>query len=69
MVDGTVLLVDAGEGPMAQTRFVLPKGFALYLNLIVVLNKMDRPVVRPDVVRSELLDSSACLDATKQIFS
>ena len=65
MVDGTVLLVDAGEGPMAQTKFVLSKALALNLKPIVVLNKIDRPGARPDAVESELFDLFASLDATE----
>ncbi|MHC4731736.1 MAG: GTP-binding protein, partial [Planctomycetota bacterium] len=47
MVDGVLLLVDALEGPMAQTRFVLRKAFEHHLKAIVVVNKVDRPNARP----------------------
>ncbi|MBC7356017.1 MAG: GTP-binding protein TypA [Desulfomicrobiaceae bacterium] len=56
MVDGAVLLVDASEGPLPQTRFVLGKALALGLPLIVVLNKIDRPDARPQEVLSEVYD-------------
>lgn len=64
MVDSAVLLVDATEGPMAQTKFVLSKALALNLHPIVVLNKIDRPSSRPDAVESDLFDLFASLDAT-----
>lgn len=66
MVDSAVLLVDATEGPMAQTKFVLSKALALNLKPIVVLNKIDRPSARPDEVESELFDLFASLDATEE---
>ena len=50
MVDGVLLLVDAAEGPMPQTRFVLKKALALGLKPIVVVNKIDRKDARPDEV-------------------
>ena len=50
MVDSVLLLVDAVEGPMPQTRFVTQKAFALGLNPIVVINKIDRPGARPEWV-------------------
>src|SRR5437762_11100963 len=53
MVDGVLLLVDAVEGPMPQTRFVTRKALALGLNPVLVVNKIDRPGARPDWVRSE----------------
>lgn len=56
MTSGVVLLVDAFEGPMPQTRFVLSKALALGLKVIVVINKMDRPDARPDGVADEVLD-------------
>jgi len=48
MVDGALLLVDAVEGPMAQTRFVLRQALAKGLKVILVVNKIDRPAARPD---------------------
>lgn len=66
MVDSAVLLVDATEGPMAQTKFVLSKALALNLKPIVVLNKIDRQSARPDEVESELFDLFASLDASEE---
>ena len=48
MVDGVLLLVDAAEGPLPQTRFVLRKTLELRLPIVVVVNKVDRPDARPD---------------------
>ena len=56
MVDGAVLMVDAVEGPMPQTRFVLRKALALGLRPIVVINKMDRDNVRPSAVVDEVFE-------------
>lgn len=56
MADGVLLLVDALEGPMPQTRFVLEKALQLHLKPIVVINKMDRPDRRPDQVLDEIYD-------------
>ena len=56
MVNGVVLLVDAFEGPMPQTKFVLKKAFDLDLPVIVCINKIDRPEARPDEVIDEVLD-------------
>ncbi len=56
MVDGVLLLVDAFEGPMPQTRFVLKKALELNLKPIVVVNKIDRPEARPDEVVDEVLE-------------
>ncbi len=56
MVDGVVLLVDAVEGPMPQTRFVTKKALALGLRPIVVINKVDRPGSRPDWVVDQTFD-------------
>ena len=56
MVDGVLLLVDAVEGPMPQTRFVTRKALALGLNAIVVVNKIDRPGARPDWVIDQTFD-------------
>lgn len=56
MVNGVVLVVDAFEGPMPQTKFVLKKAFELDLPVIVCINKVDRPEARPEVVMDEVLD-------------
>lgn len=64
MVDGVVLLVDAFEGVMPQTRFVLRKALALNLKPIVVLNKIDRPGARPNEVVDEVIDLFFDLAAT-----
>ncbi|MGB4923666.1 MAG: GTP-binding protein, partial [Candidatus Nitrotoga sp.] len=56
MVDGVVLLVDAGEGPMPHTRFVTRKALALGLRPIVVINKIDRPGARPEWVVDHTFD-------------
>lgn len=66
MVDGAVLLVDATEGPMAQTKFVLSKALALNLKPLVVINKIDRDTARPDAVESEVFDLFASLDASEE---
>ncbi|HSV96436.1 MAG TPA: translational GTPase TypA [Spirochaetota bacterium] len=63
MADGVLLLVDAFEGAMPQTRFVLQKAFALKLTPIVVINKMDRPNRRPSEVLDEVYDLFIDLDA------
>ncbi|TVQ53484.1 MAG: translational GTPase TypA [Phycisphaerales bacterium] len=63
MADGALLLVDAFEGPMPQTRFVLSKALELNLKLIVVVNKCDRPEARPNEVVSEVFDLLADLGA------
>jgi len=64
MADGALLVVDAFEGPMPQTRFVLRKAFAAGLRPIVVVNKMDRPDARPNEVVHEVFDLFADLGAT-----
>ena len=64
MVDGVVLLVDAAEGPMPQTKFVTAKALALGLRPIVVLNKVDKPDAEPDRALDEVFDLFANLDAT-----
>lgn len=64
MVDSVLLLVDAQEGPMPQTRFVLSKSLKMGLKPIVVLNKIDRPHVAPDRVLDETFDLFAELGAT-----
>jgi len=56
MVDGVLLLVDAAEGPLPQTRFVLSKALALHLPAIVVINKIDRQDARPEEVLNEVYD-------------
>jgi len=66
MVDGVVLLVDAVEGPMPQTRFVTKKALALGLKPIVVINKVDRPGSRPDWVIDQTFDLFANLGATDE---
>lgn len=63
MADGVLLLVDAFEGPMPQTRFVLEKALALHLKPIVVINKIDRPDNRPAEVLDEIYDLFIELDA------
>ena len=66
MVDGVVLLVDAAEGPMPQTKFVTSKALALGLRPIVLINKVDRPDGRPDEVHIEVFDLFAALGATDE---
>ncbi len=66
MVDGVLLLVDAFEGCMPQTRFVLSKAFALNLKPIIVVNKVDRPNARPYEVVDEVLDLFIDLGATEE---
>ncbi|MDJ0607605.1 MAG: translational GTPase TypA [Kiloniellales bacterium] len=66
MVDGVLLLVDAAEGPMPQTKFVTMKALALGLRPIVVVNKVDRPDGRPYEVQNEVFDLFAALDASDE---
>jgi GTP-binding protein len=66
MVDGVVMLVDATEGPMTQTKYVLSKALANKLKPIVVLNKMDRDTIRVDQVENELFDLFVALEATDE---
>ena len=66
MVDGVVLVVDAFDGPMPQTRFVLSKALALDLHPIVVINKVDRPGARPSQVVDEVLELFMDLDASDE---
>ncbi len=66
MVDGVVLLVDAAEGPMPQTKFVLTKALALGMRPIVLINKVDKPDGRADWVLDETFDLFAALDATEE---
>ena len=66
MVDGVVLLVDASEGPLPQTRFVLKKALENGLKIIVVVNKIDRKDARPQEVLNEVYDLFIDLDATEE---
>ncbi len=66
MADGVLLLVDAFEGPMPQTRFVLQKALALGLKPIVVINKVDKPNCRPDEVHDAVFELFFNLDATEE---
>jgi GTP-binding protein len=63
MVDGILLLVDAADGPMPQTRYVLSKALALHLPAVVVINKVDRPDARPDEVADDVYQLFFDLDA------
>src|SRR6187401_2847005 len=65
MADGVLLLVDAAEGPLPQTRFVLSKTLELGLPVIVVINKIDRQDARPEDVLSETFDLFCDLDAAE----
>lgn len=66
MVDGVLLLVDAAEGPMPQTRFVTQRALELGLKLIVVVNKVDRPDARLDEIGDEVLELLLDLDASEE---
>ena len=66
MADGVLLLVDAFEGPMPQTRFVLQKALQLHLKPIVVINKVDKPNCRPDEVHDAVFELFFNLDATEE---
>ncbi len=66
MVDGVMLLVDASEGPLPQTRYVLSKALALNLPAVVVINKIDRQDARAEEVVSEVFDLFIDLDATEE---
>src|ERR1700742_2021378 len=66
MADGVLLLVDAFEGPMPQTRFVLQKALQLNLKPIVVINKVDKPNCRPDEVHESVFELFFTLDATEE---
>lgn len=66
MVDGIMLLVDAAEGPLPQTRFVLSKALNLGLPAIIVINKIDRQDARPEEVLNEVYDLFIDLDATEE---
>jgi len=66
MVDGVIVLVDAAEGPLPQTKFVVSKALKKGLRPIVAINKVDRPDARASVVASEVFDLFAALDATEE---
>jgi GTP-binding protein len=66
MVDGAIVLVDAAEGPLPQTKFVVSKALKQGLRPIVVINKVDRPDGRPDAVLNEVFDLFASLDASDE---
>lgn len=66
MVDGVVLLVDAAEGPLPQTKFVVSKALSIGLKPMVVINKVDRPDARVQEVHNEVFDLFAALDATDE---
>src|SRR5206468_8368077 len=66
MVDGALVLVDAAEGPLPQTKFVVSKALKVGLKPIVVINKVDRPDARPTEVVNEVFDLFAALDATDE---
>ena len=66
MADGCLLLVDAFEGPMPQTRFVLQKAIQMGLKPVVVINKVDKPNCRPDEVQEMVFDLMFNLDATEE---
>ena len=66
MVDGVLLLVDAAEGPMPQTRFVLSKALEMGHKIIVVVNKIDRPDARLDEIGDEVLELLLDLDASEE---
>jgi GTP-binding protein len=66
MADGVVLLVDAAEGPLPQTKFVLMKAMKLGLRPIILINKVDRPDAQPDVVLDAIYDLFIALDANDE---
>jgi GTP-binding protein len=66
MVDGAIVLVDAAEGPLPQTKFVVSKALKVGLRPIVAINKVDRSDARPEVVASEVFDLFAALDASEE---
>jgi GTP-binding protein len=66
MVDGALVLVDAAEGPLPQTKFVVSKALKVGLKPIVVINKVDRPDARPTEVINEVFDLFAALDASEE---
>src|SRR5262245_19659703 len=66
MADGALVLVDAFEGPMPQTKFVLRKAFECHIRPIVVINKIDRPDARPNEVLNEVFDTFVELGASEE---
>lgn len=68
-VDATLLLVDAYEGPMPQTKFVLKKSLELGLKVLVIINKIDKPTARPDQVLDEVFDLFVSLGASNEQLS
>jgi len=66
MVDGALVLVDAAEGPLPQTKFVVSKALKVGLKPIVIINKVDRPDARPTEVINEVFDLFAALDASEE---
>jgi len=66
LTDGVLLLVDAAEGPMPQTRFVLDKALSLGLKPVVIINKIDKPMARPDAVHDAVFDLFVELHATDE---
>lgn len=66
LADGVLLLVDSAEGPMPQTRFVLEKALRLNLRPVVVINKIDKPDARPDVVHGKVFDLFCELNASEE---
>src|SRR6202011_3989282 len=66
MVEGAIVLVDAAEGPLPQTKFVVSKALKVGLRPIVAINKVDRPDARPSEVANEVFDLFAALDATEE---
>src|SRR3989440_5432482 len=66
MVDGALVLVDAAEGPLPQTKFVVSKALKVGLKPIVIINKVDRSDARPAAVANEVFDLFAALDASEE---
>ncbi len=66
LADGVLLLVDSAEGPMPQTRFVLNKALELKLKCLVIINKLDKPDARPEVVHEKIFDLFVELDASHE---
>src|SRR6202011_2111392 len=66
MVDGAIVLVDAAEGPLPQTKFVVSKALKVGLRPIVAINKVDRSDARPSQVANEVFDLFAALDASEE---
>src|SRR6202167_1191229 len=66
MVEGAIVLVDAAEGPLPQTKFVVSKALKVGLRPIVAINKVDRPDARPSEVANEVFDLVAALDAAEE---